>query len=96
MYLLCSDAKVGDETWSRSVRKRESARIFGVVMSQPKSQSPTWSHRNAPQSVLEQHLRRSHLVKASWVNERRDDLRSAHHKEHADGHADHRIDDELH
>jgi len=45
--------------------------------------------------VLEQHLRRSHLVKASWVNERRDDLRSPHHKEHADGQADHGIDDEL-
>jgi hypothetical protein len=65
-------------------------------MSQPKSQSPTWSHRNAPDTVLEQHLRRSHLVKASWVNERRDDLRTAHHKEHADGQADHSIDDELH
>jgi len=65
-------------------------------MSQPKSQSPTWSHRNAPDTVLAQHLRRSHLVKASWVNEHRDDLQTAHHQEHADGQADHTIDEKLH
>lgn len=62
----------------------------GTVMS-----SSNWSARNAPDTVLERHLKRNHGKKKSWVDENRDDLRSAHRQEHKFRRADHDLDEYL-
>ncbi len=56
----------------------------------------SYQHVNAPDRVLENHLRQGHKKSTSWIEDHADDLRSAHASEHHSGHADHGINEDLH
>lgn len=55
----------------------------------------SYQHVNAPEAVLEWHLKRHHGKTSSWMEDH-PDVRSAHREEHDRGRADHNLNDLLH